>query len=97
MEIRAIGQDEAGGAVMAAWVSMAATTVAAPTHPLADRDGRVPVEVFNAPPEMMRAILASPVRGPSEAVAVGPDRAGSDGPTVSSVRPSHGSSVDIEM
>lgn len=97
MEIRPIGSDEPSGVQALAWPSMAPSSVSAPTHPLADRDGRVPIEVFDAPPEMIRAILASPVRAPSQAVDVGRASAGTDGPTVSPSRPSHGSSIDIAL
>lgn len=37
--------------------------IPAPDHPLADRDGLVPVEVFDLPPELLSAIRALPIRG----------------------------------
>jgi hypothetical protein len=38
--------------------------VRAPEHPLADRLGRVPVEVFEVPPEMVEAVRSAPIRVP---------------------------------
>lgn len=97
MEIRPIGSEEPGGVQPLGWPSMAPSTIIAPAHPLADRDGRVPVEVFDAPPELMRAILASPIKAVSESAALRPSGAGTDGPTVSASRPSYGSSVEIDL
>lgn len=39
--------------------------VQAPHHPLADRLGRVPVEVFEVPPELVEAVRGAPIRMPA--------------------------------
>ena len=47
-------------------IQYAPSKVPAPTHPLADPDGMVPVEVFDLPPELLSAIRGLPVRSWSE-------------------------------
>lgn len=97
MEIQPVNRNDP--AESSAWYthpSLAPDQVTAPTHPLADRDGKVPVEVFDAPPHLMKAVLAAPIRG-ADAPEVAAPSIGSDAPTVSSGRPSHGSSVDLEL
>lgn len=43
-------------------VQYAPSKIPAPSHPLADPDGMVPVEVFDLPPELLTAIRGVPIR-----------------------------------
>ena len=76
--------------------------VQAPEHPLADRRGRVPAEVFELPPELVNAVRSAPIRAPG---VDGPRIAGPAGhPTVMAPDrpaahrpPVDGGSLDVEL
>ena len=83
--------------------------VAAPQHPLADTSGRVPVEVFDLPPELLDAIRTLPIRPPvvpgestagRERPAGAREAEGRQEPRASVARvasePSRGARVDLE-
>ncbi|HSL59906.1 MAG TPA: hypothetical protein VK866_18825 [Acidimicrobiales bacterium] len=78
--------------------------IQAPEHPLADRLGRVPVEVFELPPELVDAVRGAPIRtpgvdgpriaGPGSGPAVlAPDGGGRDARRA----PPDGSTFDVEL
>ncbi len=97
MEIQPVSRNDQAELAWYTHPSLAPDQVPAPIHPLADRDGKVPIEVFDAPPEMMRAVLAAPIRAAGDTSSVPAPTIGSDAPTVTTGRPSHGSSVDLEL
>lgn len=67
MTIQPIGRDDGGGARPRDLYALFPLRVTAPRHPLADGHGRVPIEVFEVPPELIDVIRTLPIR--SNAVA----------------------------